>query len=76
MLFFSNAHSVTPGSVGFGVGYQHRLESNFVFRISTAITGVPSEPESRGSGSPHPFDVDALGGQINTSLGYTFDISR
>lgn len=73
-LVFSNAHSAAPGSIGFGVGYQHRLESNFVFRISAAIAGVPYESESRGSGSPRPFDVDTIGGQINTSLGDTLNM--
>lgn len=73
---FSNAYSAAPGSFGFGVGYQHRLESNFVFRISAAITPVLSEPESRGAGSPRPFEVDGVGGQVHTSLGYTFNTSQ
>ena len=75
VVFFST-DSVAPGAVGIGVGYQRRLESNFVFRISAAITGVPSQPEGSGSGYPRPFDVDALGGQINTSHGYRFDTSQ
>ena len=75
-VVFSNAHSAAPGSVGLGVGYQHRFESNFVFRISAAIKGVPSAAESRGTDSPRPFDFDSLGGEINTSLGYAFGISQ
>lgn len=75
-VVLSNANINALSSVGVGVGYQHRFESNFVFRISAAITGVPTGAEARGTGSPRPFDVDNIGGQINTSLGYTFDISR
>ena len=71
---FSNAASSSVGgAVGIGVGYQQRLKSNFVFRISTSITAISAQYDSRGSSSP--FDIDMLLGRIYTSFGYTFNMS-
>ena len=72
---FSSSDSTTLGAVGVGLGYQWRLKSNFVFRISTSAGVVSSQSENGDSASLYHDDADTFLGQIYTSLGYTFNMS-